>query len=540
MKRQFIKGTICFLAGLVLLGGCRKKAEEPAVDKPEVNTQSEQKPSEETNEGAAKPDADKPEKESLAKRMTGKYLFDLEDTDPESDECLIMNVFTFGDNLYAYCGQAMRDSGSIEAYSFWAAEFIPFDAEDLKSTDSSSVRVNELCFSIMSNAGKYWSKGSEGTITLKDEGLLFEGFDGGESRLFVRDDSVEDVFPYLNDNAPGDDDITGLWVTRGDGADIYIDVYGSNMTFYKKSPSEEVRFYKFGCEFDNGTFTGTGNSLGGGSMPFEISGKYRVNGDELILDMDDPEFIDGLLETAAFTRTDEKAIPVFTTDDIVFNEDSFGMYSPEGTAVPFLSSDYYGVFISAFKNRDDCLKTEMELEDAGYHLCPVVYTPDFSMLNPEPYYVVCAGIFTNELKADELLKEIKSDGFKDAYVKEAGQYIGDRRWYLLHGNEGIEVLKDCVILHDVGVTIPYMTDEEPDKYDLYVYEDAVFDSSAETQFFGNYEEGDTPYKWLARNYNLKTLDPDKYMESGPALSGIFEVGLDGSRIKTYYGSYWWD
>ena len=35
-------------------------------------------------------------------------------------------------------------------------------------------------------------------------------------------------------------------------------------------------------------------------------------------------------------------------------------------------------------------------------------------------------------------------------------------------------------------------------------------------------------------------DVDKYMENGPALAGIFEVGLDGKKITTYYGSYWWD
>ena len=35
-------------------------------------------------------------------------------------------------------------------------------------------------------------------------------------------------------------------------------------------------------------------------------------------------------------------------------------------------------------------------------------------------------------------------------------------------------------------------------------------------------------------------DPDEYLMNGPALSGIFEVGLDNNKITTYYGSYWWD
>ena len=51
------------------------------------------------------------------------------------------------------------DSDTLEAYSYWTAEFIPYDTDDVSGTDSKSVKVNELCFSNMSNAGKYWSRG---------------------------------------------------------------------------------------------------------------------------------------------------------------------------------------------------------------------------------------------------------------------------------------------------------------------------------------------------------------------------------------------
>ena len=71
-------------------------------------------------------------------------------------------------------------------------------------------------------------------------------------------------------------------------------------------------------------------------------------------------------------------------------------------------------------------------------------------------------------------------------------------------------------------------------------EDAVFDRSAEMQFFGNYEKGQTPYKWIVKNYNLMTEDPETYSTNGPALDGIFEVKLDGDHVRSYYGSYWWD
>ena len=206
----------------------------------------------------------------------------------------------------------------------------------------------------------------------------------------------------------------------------------------------------------------------------------------------------------------------------------------------YTDEEYYGVFIASFKERDDCWNTTVRLEDAGYHLCPTLYTPDFSNLNPLPYYAVTAGLFTSEEEADDELEEVKKAGFKEAYVKSTGKYIGDRCWYTMHGGYETEVLKDRIILHDVSVTIPYLVGEGSDRRDLYIDGETVFDEKAELEFFGNYEKGETPYKWISRNYRLMSEEPDKYMESGPALAGIFEVSLTGDHIDRYYGCYWWD
>ena len=51
-----------------------------------------------------------------------------------------------------------------------------------------------------------------------------------------------------------------------------------------------------------------------------------------------------------------------------------------------------------------------------------VYTSDFEELNPEPYYVVTAGLFTTEEEANEALDKAKASGFTDAYVKYAGSH----------------------------------------------------------------------------------------------------------------------
>ena len=184
------------------------------------------------------------EKRSLAQRMTGKYSYHASKEDGE-DEYYIMNVVNFGDNLCALCGQAFSDGEeSLDAYSFWATEFIPYDAKEMSSTDGNTAKVNELNFSVMSNAGKYWDKGHAGTITLTDEGLMFEGFDhegflvpddDNGSRVFVKDERVEDIFSYMkHEQKGGDSDLQGLWVMRDRDADLYIAFSGSDMYMYRK------------------------------------------------------------------------------------------------------------------------------------------------------------------------------------------------------------------------------------------------------------------------------------------------------------------
>ncbi len=546
MRRSLLVVMISVMC-LSFIAGCSGETETTSVAKEE--TQEKQQEKEEPKKSKKKSSDEKKKKKSLAQRLAGKYSFDVENDDPENDECLILNVISFGDNVYAFCGEAMKDDGpTTSAYSYWAAEFVPYDPDDMKSTNADSVRVNELCFSNMSNAGKYWTKGWDGNITVTDDGLLFEGFDknsflcteDGKERVFHKDDSVEDVFKYLNGNGKGDDNLQGLWISDGRPPHVFMKVDGSNVTVFQKPYNAEVKFAGFGCEFDDGSFTGTGNVLGWGDMPYEISAEYSIDGDRLTMNVDCDGFMDEFTGKTIFMRADEEDIPVVTVDELELDESTYGIYDePADTVSSFESGEYYGVFVASFKTPDECVDTEMKLDDAGYRLCPVVYTPDFSKLNPEPYYVVTAGLYSSQQDAEKTLEEVKAAGFKDAYVKNTGKYIGDRCWYWLYGGEQIEILKDCVILHEVSVTIPYMVND-PVRMNLYVGEDAVFDKSAEMQFFGNYEDGETPYRWIVKNYNLMSEDPDRYNESGPALSGIFEISLDGDHVKSYYGSYWWD
>ena len=482
---------------------------------------------------------------SLAQRMAGKYSFHYSDEDG-NDEFYILDVVPFGDNLYAFCGQAMNeDSESLAAYTFWASEFIPYDADEMTSTDGDNVTVNELNFSVMSNAGKYWNAGHKGTITLTDEGLLFEGFnhegflvpDNDDSRLFLKDDRVEEAFCYLRDGI-GDDELEGLWILDRKGADLYLEFAGANMYIYSKDPGSEVFYAAGGCDFSDRTLSCTVSTLGQGGMPLALSCDYEVSGDNLTLRILSPDLQEEM--NGKYKKVRDGKVHVTTMDEVELTAGSFGMFGDGQHYEELTLQDYYGVFVSSAKSLEGCTPTINRLEEAGIIESFTVYTPDFDHLNPEPYYVVTTGLYISENEAEEALSEVKAAGFKDAYAKYAGSYTGDRFWYTMHDSEKIDVLKDGVMLRGVSLTIPYRTDGEPVTAYLLVTEDTVFDRSTDLESFGNYKKGDTPYEWIIRNNNLMNDNPDRYQMYGEALSGVFEVGLDDNKITAYYGSYWWD
>ena len=275
------------------------------------------------------------ERRSLAGRMAGKYSYHAGGENGEN-EYYTMDVVNFGDNLYAFCGRAFPDGDdSFGTYSFWATEFVPYDAKEISSADGDSVKVNELNFSVMSNAGKYWDSGHTGTITLTDDGLVFAGFDhdgflvpdNDDSRLFLKDDRAEDAFKYLKHRKRGgDEDIQGFWVARDGDSDLYIEFSVTNMYIYSKDPDSEVFFAAGGCDFREGGFDFAGNFIENGGMPFEFAADYKIEGDSLKLAIKGDDVPDRMLREATFERISEEDIHVTTMDEIVFDEDSFGAF----------------------------------------------------------------------------------------------------------------------------------------------------------------------------------------------------------------------
>ncbi|MCR5687249.1 MAG: SPOR domain-containing protein [Lachnospiraceae bacterium] len=554
MKRKSFTIALFVIAAL-LLAGCSESTDGGPAKIPE-SAAEETKVDETSDSRVAADDAsekidDKEKasgKKSLAERMAGKYSYHYSAQDG-SDEFYIMDVVPFGDNLYAYCGQAMpEDDESLEAYSFWAAEFIPYDADEMKSRDGDTVSVNELCFSVMSNAGMYWNAGTKGTITLTDDGLVFEGFEDNDflvpeyddSRLFLKDDRVEDAFGYLKHEPGGGDELQGFWILDNVGADLYLKFDGSDLYIYRKEPDAEVLFVAGGCDFDGRSFLCTASRLGFGGQPIELSGEYKIDDDILTLKFKDSDLPEGIPANARYSRVKDGRVHVTENDELSLRSESFGMYGGSRDYDELTSQDFYGVFVSSAKEEDKCTPALDKLAEAGFDGSCAVYTPDFDGLNPEPYYAVTAGLYTSESEADSVLSDVKAAGFSDAYVKKAGSYIGDRFCYIMHDSEKIEILKDGAMLRGVTLTLPYPADADSMTADLLVPKDAVFYSSADTGSFGNYEKDDSPYDWIVRNYDLMHEDIDRYLMYGPALSGVFEVSLKEGRITGYYGAYWWD
>ena len=483
---------------------------------------------------------------SLAKRMCGKYSYHYGSGDMGDDEFLIMNVFTFGDNLYAFCGYAMADETELESYSFWASEFIPYDAAEMESTEGNTVRVKELRFSVMSQAGKYWDRGQDGTITLTDDGLVFENFDNEEflcpeeygGRLFLKDERVEDVFPYLKDDGgAGETDLQGVWCAYEGEYPVYLEFNGDNFYVYQKSPDSEVVYAAGGYETSNGIISSTLAMLGCGSMPCEYSASYEISGDDLILKADDyaePYVLSGEMR---FSRIKSEDIPLITADEVVTWNDPTLAFSE-------YSDGFYGVWIAADKDEEKAVEKAMALYDLGFDSY-VTYSPEWEKLNSKPFYCVTAGRYGSEAEADAVLESVKAS-YPDAYVK----FTGARKYisvvYINYGDTKFDVSSDKVVIKDAQVSetnVWYPGCEDVGTgyiMNLEIDRNTVFDDTCDTDVFANYEAGDKPIDWFIRNYDLSVNDPDAYIAEGPALSGVFEVGINGDHIDRFFGSYWWD
>ncbi len=480
---------------------------------------------------------------SIAERICGKYSY----YDAGNKEYNTLSFVSFGDNLYAYAGISNGEKDQkdeLGVYTYWVSEFIPDDAKTMKSTDSDSVKVNVLYFSNMSMLSKYQGDAVKGTIKLTKDGLSLEGFGSGKMD-YKRDDRVEEAFKYLDTkNSTGNRELKGYWRLTNSDYPVYLFFEGGNIYIYEKHPGKEVCFYAGSCPASGNKLSGRLSGLVSAGMPCQLEAKFSVKNDILTILEEDTGDLGIFNKGDEFERIEKDDIPVVTakeyiTPDLDPDADPDSLYVSDADLRPF-----YGVFVSSVKEREAAIKTAKKLCDKGYD-ASVTYTPEWKNLNPDPYFVVLAGRSDTKEDADALLKKVKKDGYRDAFVKYSGQSGGIRLNYTTFNPDAVNIRKDSVIirLSDPVPTFDWSPFYEENGYDtgstyLYLDKNTVFDKTCDTDFFVNYKKGDTVLDWFKRNQKLFKDDPDN--EVYDAWMGVFDVNADGTYIDSYYGIYWWD
>ena len=133
----------------------------------------------------------------------------------------------------------------------------------------------------------------------------------------------------------------------------------------------------------------------------------------------------------------------------------------------------------------------------------------------------------SEAEAQALIEDAKKAGYKDAYVKYTGGQLSHRIYYYMYSPSDAVITTSKVTLEEVPTEALSGTYEDEGPMTLTVDSDTVFDKTCDMQFFPGYKEGESPLEWFIS-------------ASGEDIMGVFEVGITGNHIDSFYGSYWWD
>lgn len=84
---------------------------------------------------------------------------------------------------------------------------------------------------------------------------------------------------------------------------------------------------------------------------------------------------------------------------------------------------FYGIWCASTKDEESAKKVVEDIENKG-EAAYIYISSDWGNLNPEKWYVVTAGVYSNEADAKAVLPNVKSIGYNNAYVKYSGEYKG--------------------------------------------------------------------------------------------------------------------
>ncbi|MCR5303369.1 MAG: SPOR domain-containing protein, partial [Lachnospiraceae bacterium] len=438
----------------------------------------------------------------------------------------------------------------------------------LISTDADECTFGLLRFSVMSNLGRYWASPQEVKIRLNEDSFEVEGLDAGKT-VYVRDDRVQDAFPYVK-NGDGDSaDLIGNSESRGAGSDaagnagssarasdealrlvglwrekdaetpVYLEFSpDGNIRLYRKAPGREVYL---GCGTyeipEDNRLRVNCSRLGYGAAPVFFEDDYQRTKDALIIipgpDHTGDDDIFPIDHSIELELTDPAEIPVVTLGDAraagLDEEADYDVYDVS-------EKPFYGVWVSASKDRDEAEKTRKKLCEVSPE-ASVIYTPDWENLSSDPYYCVTANRCKTKSDAEELLKAVKDAGYKNAYVKESGDRNSRTVYFTVYTRDAYEFLSDRVIIK--AVVVENLDDGRTETRDLFVDEGTRFDKNCDISSFENYVRGDTPLQWMTKNKDMDPVSEDP-SKQGYALIGVFKATVYGPRIDTLISCGWWD
>lgn len=85
------------------------------------------------------------------------------------------------------------------------------------------------------------------------------------------------------------------------------------------------------------------------------------------------------------------------------------------------NNGFYGIWVGAFKNEENAEAQLAEAKSKGFP-AEIFITTDWENLNPEPFYVVTAGVYETQTEAERYLTMAQDHIIPDAYVKYSGKH----------------------------------------------------------------------------------------------------------------------
>ena len=244
---------------------------------------------------------------SFAERAVGTYS-----CKTGSGEILKAKMINICGNLYAECSLSDDEGGE---YSVWTAEIIPTQA-GIFMTAANECDAGVVMYSPMSNAGRYWKVPDTGKVSLKENGIVFDGIcltDMGEDHfeLTRTEETPSDAVSPQDSGEQPPEEIYGLWKTEYNGAYTFVKFEktdGKNtVKIFRKAPGTEAVIRSGDFSYEDGYIIICCETPGGG--PFYVECPYTADGGNMML-----EYFYGD-EESLFVPAEEKDIPLTVLAD---------------------------------------------------------------------------------------------------------------------------------------------------------------------------------------------------------------------------------